>query len=143
MLNLIQKRRFVCTLIAVFFVSIVAVSMANARDVDVTSPPAPVEVGQAPADTPNLIMTLDGNVTVPESQSEEPNLYQAQDSPPVIDDNSTSVIAPNNNAGGTEENNLIATQTAPDLTVFIVSLRQFAHSSSCSRRFVVCSQTKN
>jgi len=119
MLNLIQKRCFVCTLIAVFFVSIAAASMANARDEDVTTTPAPVEAGQAPADTPNLIMTLDGNVTAQESQSDQPNLYQAQDSPPVANDNSTLVIAPHDDTGSADQNNLIATKTAPDVSVLV------------------------
>ena len=119
MLNLIQKRSFVCTLMAVLFVPIVAASMANAHDVAVTSPLVPAEVGQATADTPNLIMTLDGNVTASESQGDQPNLYQAQDSPPAVDDNSTLVIAPHNEGGGADENNLIATQTAPGISVLV------------------------
>ncbi len=116
MLNLNQKRRIAYTLIAIFFVSIASASMANARDVDVTSP---VEPGQAAADTPNLIMTLDGNVTAPKSESDQPNLYQTQDDPPAVDDNSTVVIAPYDEAGSAEENNLIATNTAPDMSALI------------------------
>ena len=119
MLNLVQKRRFVCTLMAVLLLSIATASVANARDVDVTSPPTPVEAGQATADTPNLIMTLDGNVTAPESQSDQPNLYQTQGSPPTVDDNSTLVIAPHNEGGDAEQNNLIATQTTPDVSVLV------------------------
>ena len=119
MLNLIKKRNFVCTLIAVLFVSIAAASMANARDVAVTSPPTPAEAGQATADTPNLIMTLDGNVTASENQGDKPNLYQTQDSPPAGDDNSTLVIAPHNEGGDAQQNNLIATQTVPDVSVLI------------------------
>ncbi len=119
MLNPIQKRRFVCTLIAVFLLSLAAASVANARDVDVTTPPAPAEAGQAPADTPNLIMTLDGNVTAPESQSDQPNLYQAQDSPLVADENSTLVIAPHEDTGSADQNNLIATKTSPDISVLV------------------------
>lgn len=98
------------------FVSIAAASMASARDVDVTSPPTQDE-GQA-ADTPNLIMTLDGNVTDQENGSDEPNLYQTQDSPLVDGDNSTLVIAPRD-AEGAEDNNLIATQTTPDISVLV------------------------
>ena len=116
MLNLNQKRRIACTLIAVFFVSIASASMASARDVDVTSP---AEQGQAPIDAPNLIMTLDGNVTAPENESDQPNLYQTQDSPPAVDDNSTLVIAPRDEAGSAEETNLIATNTAPDMSALI------------------------
>ena len=119
MLNLVQKRRFVCTLMAVLLLSIATASVANARDVDVTSPSTPVEAGQVIADTPNLIMTLEGNVTAPESQSDQPNLYQAQDSPPAVDDNSTLVIAPHNEGGDAEHNNLIATQTTPDVSVLV------------------------
>jgi hypothetical protein len=116
MLNLNQKRHIAYTLIAVFFVSIASASMASARDVDVTSPPEP---GQATAETPNLIMTLDGNMTGPENESDQPNLYQTQDSPPAVDDNSTVVIAPYHEAGSAQENNLIATSTAPDMSALI------------------------
>ncbi len=118
MLNLIQKKHVVCLMMAVLFVSIAATSMANAREVDVTSPPTQVEDDRA-ADTPNLIMTLDGDVTEPENQGDEPNLYQTQDTPLVDDDNSTVVIAPHDEAGAAEEDNLIATQTSPDLSVLI------------------------
>ncbi len=119
MLNLIQKRRIVCALIAVFFVSIAAASVANAREVDVTTPPAPADGGQAAEDIPNLIMTLDGNATAQEGQGDQPNLYQAQDDSGVVDDNSTLVIAPHDDTQGAEQNNLIATQTTPDITMLV------------------------
>jgi ferredoxin len=70
-------------------------------------------------DAPNLIITLDGNVTAPESQNDQPNLYQTRDNPPVGDDNSTIVIAPYDNAGGSEQNSLIATQTTSDISVIV------------------------
>jgi hypothetical protein len=120
MLKLKQKGIFVCTLMAALLLLLVSASAASARDVDVTSPPALAESGQAPADTPNLIMTLDGNVTAPDNQSDQPNLYQAQDTPPTVDDdNSTMVIAQNEDTGGAEQNNLIATQASHDLSVLI------------------------
>jgi hypothetical protein len=119
MLNLKQKRNFVCTLIAALLLSVAAASVANARDVDVPIPPTVDESGQASADTPNLIMTLDGNATAPDSQSEEPNLYQAQDNSNPVDDNSTRVIDQEDAMSGSEENNLIATQTSPDFSVLV------------------------
>jgi len=119
MLNLKQKRFFICTLMAAYLLSVAAVSAANARTVDVTSPPALDESGQTLADTPNLIMTWNGTATEPDNQGNQPNLYQAQDNPPVVDDNSTRVIAQNDNPSSDGQNNLIASQTSPDFTVLI------------------------
>ena len=50
MLNQNQKRRFVCTLMAALLLFVAAASVANARNVDVTSPPTPVESSQAAAE---------------------------------------------------------------------------------------------
>ena len=112
MLNLKQERLFVCTLIAVLLLVASAASVANARDVPPTSPPTPVEESPATADPPTLIMTLEGNVTAPTGQGDQPNLYQAQDGSSNVD-NSTLVIAPYDNATGTEQDNLIAPHTSP------------------------------
>jgi hypothetical protein len=75
---------------------------------------------QPTAATPSLIMTLDGNATAPEDETEQPNLYQSEDSATTTDDNSTGVIAPD--AEGSQENSLISTQTSSDYTVLIVGI---------------------
>ena len=115
-----QKRCLVCTLTVAFLFSIAAVSLVQARAED-ESPPAVDDNEQPTADTPSLIMTLDGNVTAPEGQSEQPNLYQSQDSPTAVDDNSTGVVAQDDTEGN-QENSLISTQTSPDYTFLIVSI---------------------
>jgi hypothetical protein len=119
MLNPKQKKYFICTLMAALLLSVASTSMANARTENVTSPPTPAESGQAPADTPNLIMTLNSTATEPDNQGNQPNLHQAQDNPSVVDDNSTLVIAPYGNAGSAEQNSFTATQTPPDFSVLI------------------------
>jgi hypothetical protein len=121
MLNLKQKRLFICALTAALLLSVAATSTANARDPDPAAPPAPVDGSQAAADAPMLIMTQDGTVTVPDSPVDQPNLYQTQDAPASVDDNSTRVIAQDDTAGNAE-NNLIApqAQNAPDFTVPIL-----------------------
>ena len=121
MLNQNQKRRFVCTLMAALLLFVAAASVANARNVDVTSPPTPVESSQAAADTPNLIITVDGNVTALDNQSDQPNLYQGRGNPPFVDNSSAPFIAQNEIAEGAEQDNLIATQTSPDFSVLIAS----------------------
>jgi cobalamin biosynthesis Mg chelatase CobN len=121
MLNMKLKRPFVCITIVALLLSVATASVAYAREEDTSVPPAD-ENNQASEDIPNLIMTLDGNVTAPDDQSEEPNLYQAQDTPTEVDDNSTRVIAQDDTADGAEQNSLIATNTSPDYTVPIVGL---------------------
>jgi hypothetical protein len=66
-------------------------------------------------------MTQDGNTTAPEDQTEQPNLYQAQDDPTAVDDNSTRVTD-QDDTGGSQESNLIATQTSPDYTALIIGI---------------------
>jgi CHASE1-domain containing sensor protein len=121
MLKLKQKRHFSYVLIAALLISVGAASLASARNEDLTPSAPPVGIDQASADTPNLIMTLDSNVTEPDSQSDEPNLYQTQDNPTTIEDNSTRVIAQDDSADDAE-NILIApqTQNTPDYTVPIL-----------------------
>ena len=118
-----QKKHAICTLMAVLLLSIALASFANARAEDVPSPLEADEDGLASADTPNLVMTLDDNVTASDGESDEPNLYQAQDEPSIVDDNSTLVIAQDDSEGGPqEENSLVAAQTSPDFTVPIVGI---------------------
>jgi hypothetical protein len=119
LLNIKQKKCFICALTVALLSSIAAVSLVQARTEDAPSPPAVEENGQPTADTPVLIMTQDGNATAPEDQTEQPNLYQAQDPPTAVDDNSTGVIA-QDDTGGNQEDSLIATQTSSDYTVLIV-----------------------
>jgi type II secretory pathway pseudopilin PulG len=115
-----QKRCLACTLTVAFLLSIAAVQLVQARTED-ELPPAVVENEQPTADTPTLIMTLDGNATAPEDQSEQPNLYQSQDSPTAVDDNSTGLIDQDDTQGN-QENSLISTQTSPDYTILIVGI---------------------
>ena len=120
MLYIKQKRCFVCALTFALLFSIAAVSLVQARTEDGSPPPAADENGQTTADTPVLIMTQDGNTTAPEDQTEQPNLYQAEDAPTAVDDNSTRVTD-QNDTGGSQEN-LIATQTSPDYTALIIGI---------------------
>jgi hypothetical protein len=120
MLSNKQKRCLACTLMVAFLFSIAAVSLVQARAED-ESPPAVDENEQPTADTPALIMTLDGNATAPEDQSEQPNLYQSQDSPTAVDDNSTGLIAQDDTQGN-QEKSLISTKTSPDYTFLIVGI---------------------
>jgi hypothetical protein len=123
MLNLKQKRWLICTLIAALLLSVGAASTANARDT--TSLPTPVESDQATSDTPVLIMTLDGNATAPDNDSDQPNLYQTQDTDTsaTVEDNSTRVIAQDDSAGGADQI-LIAPkpETSPDFTVLVLGV---------------------
>jgi hypothetical protein len=127
MFNMKQKKIFVYAALLAILVSVTATSFAQARDV--SPPPAADDSStpkeDVPVDTPVLIMTLDGNATVPESQDDQPNLYQTQDAPATVDDNSTRVIA-QDDASGSQENVLIAPQASPDLTVPMVSLAGLA-----------------
>jgi hypothetical protein len=116
-----QKRCFICTLTVALLFSIATVSLVQARTEDESPPPAVDENGQPTADTPVLIMTQDGNTTAPEDQTEQPNLYQAQDAPTAVDDNSTRVTD-QDDTGDSQENSLIATQTSPDYTALIIGI---------------------
>ena len=115
-----QKRCLVCTLTVAFLFSIAAVSLVQARAED-ESPSAVDENEQPTTNIPSLIMTLDGNATAPEDQSEQPNLYQSQDSPTAVNDNSTGLIAQDDTQGN-QENSFISTQTSPDYTVLAVGI---------------------
>ncbi len=117
-----MKKHLVCILITSLAASAAIASCAQAQIVDPQSPPALNENGQFSPDTPTLIMTLDGNVTAPDDQGDQPNLYQAQDAPAAVDDNSTRVIAQDDTAGSAENNKLIATQTSSDLTILVVGI---------------------
>jgi len=121
LLRINQKRCFVCTLTFALLFSITAVSLVQARTEDESPPLVVDENGQPTEDTPVLIMTQDGNTTAPEDQTEQPNLYQAQDDPTAIDDNSTRV-ADEDDTGSGQENSLIATQTSPDYTTLIIGI---------------------
>ncbi len=121
MLKKKQKKCLFYGMLVALLVSVAATSSAYARDENVAPPPAADANGQPTADEPLLIMTLDGNVTVPESQSDQPNLYQAQDAPAGVDDNSTRVIA-QDDAGNSQENVLIAPQPSPDYSVLMVGI---------------------
>jgi hypothetical protein len=123
MLKISQKKHAICTLMTVLLLSVAAASLVQARAEDVASPPAVAEESQPLGDTPNLVMTMEGNVTVTDNQNDEPNLYQTQDNPPAIDKNSTLIIAQDDTEGSSqEENSLTATQTSPDFTVPIVGI---------------------
>ncbi len=123
MLKMSQRKHAICTLMAVLLLSVALASFVNARAEDVSSPSAVNEDGQIAADTPNLVMTLDGNFTAPDSQSDQPNLYQTQDDSSAVDGNSTRVIAQDDSESSPqEENSLIAAQTSPDFTVPIVGI---------------------
>lgn len=121
MLNMKQKRCLVYALMTAMLLSVAAFSMVQARTEDVSSPPAADENTHPSSDTPVLIMTLDGNVTVPESPGDEPNLYQAQDDPAATEDNSTRVVAQDDTENN-HENSLISPQTSPDPTVPMVGI---------------------
>lgn len=121
MLYIKQKRCFVCALTVALLFSIATVSLVQARTEDEPSPLAADENGQPTADTPVLIMTQDGNTTAPEDQTEQPNLYQAEEAPTAVDDNSTRVTD-QDDAEGSQESNLIATQTSSDYTVGIIGI---------------------
>jgi hypothetical protein len=119
MLSIKQRSCFVCVMSLALLFSVAAVSVVQARTEDVPSPPALDENEQPTADTPVLVMTQDGNATATEDQTEQPNLYQAQDPPAAVDDNSTGVIA-QDDTELSQEDSLIAAQTSPDYTVVII-----------------------
>jgi hypothetical protein len=120
MINIKHKKRFAYTLVVALLFSVAAASSVQARTEDV-SPPAV----QPSEDTPNLIMTLDGNTTEPENQSDQPNLYQAQDAPATVDKNSTRVIA-QDDAESDQENSLIMPQSSTDNTATMVGIAVLA-----------------
>ncbi len=117
MLNL-KERHLVCTL-TLLILAISVASTVYARTVDAPTPPAADEKTEPSADTPVLIMTLDGNTTAPDDSTDQPNLYQAQDAPTAVDDNSTEVTTQEDPTGAAD-NTLYTAQAAPDYTLAIV-----------------------
>ncbi len=82
-------------------------------------------------------MTQDGNVTAPDDQNEEPNLYQSQDQENEVQDNSTRVIAEDDTQTNQEGNH--STQTSPD---YALLLRQCWFNRSISWNSCISTSTE-
>lgn len=113
------KKSFVSVLMVALLFSIVSLSSVQAQTEDNGYLPPADDNEKSTDNEPMLIMTQDGNVTEPEDETEEPNLYQTQDQETEADDNSTRIIA-EDDAEGSQEGNLIATQTSPDYTMLLL-----------------------
>ncbi|MDI9578024.1 MAG: hypothetical protein QM398_07825 [Thermoproteota archaeon] len=119
MLSIKLKKSFVSILTVALLFSVASAASVQAQTEDTTLMQEVDDNEQPKDDTPMLIMTQDGNVTAPDDQNEEPNLYQSQDQENEAQDNSTRVIA-EDDTQTSQEGNLISTQTSPDYALLLL-----------------------
>lgn len=119
MLSIKLKKSFVSILTVALLFSVASAASVQAQTEDTTLMQEVDDDDQPKDDTPMLIMTQDGNVTAPDDQNEEPNLYQSQDQENEAQDNSTRVIA-EDDTQTSQEGNLISTQTSPDYALLLL-----------------------
>lgn len=119
MLSIKLKKSFVSILTVALLFSVASAASVQAQTEDTTLVQEVDDNEQPKDDTPMLIMTQDGNVTAPDDQNEEPNLYQSQDQENEVQDNSTRVIAEDDTQTN-QEGNLISTQTSPDYVLLLL-----------------------
>lgn len=119
MLSIKLKKSFVSILTVALLFSVASAASVQAQTEDTTLMQEVDDDDQPKDDTPMLIMTQDGNVTAPDDQNEEPNLYQSQDQEKEAQDNSTRVIA-EDDTQTSQEGNLISTQTSPDYALLLL-----------------------
>ncbi|MDT8781506.1 MAG: hypothetical protein IAX22_02510 [Candidatus Bathyarchaeota archaeon] len=119
MLSIKLKKSFVSILTVALLFSVASAASVQAQTEDTTLMQEVDDNEQPKDDTPMLIMTQDGNVTAPDDQNEEPNLYQSQDQENEAQDNSTRVIAEDDTQTN-QEGNLISTQTSPDYALLLL-----------------------
>ena len=119
MLSIKLKKSFVSILTVALLFSVASAASVQAQTEDRTLVQEVDDNEQPKDDTPMLIMTQDGNVTAPDDQTEEPNLYQSQDQENEAQDNSTRVIAEDDTQTN-QEGNLISTQTSPDYALLLL-----------------------
>ncbi len=119
MLSIKLKKSFVSILTVALLFSVASAASVQAQTEDRTLVQEVDDNEQPKDDTPMLIMTQDGNVTAPDDQNEEPNLYQSQDQENEAQDNSTRVIAEDDTQTN-QEGNLISTQTSPDYVLLLL-----------------------
>lgn len=119
MLSIKLKKSFVSILTVALLFSVASAASVQAQTEDTTLMQEVDDDDQPKDDTPMLIMTQDGNVTAPDDQNEEPNLYQSQDQENEAQDNSTRVIAEDDTQTN-QEGNLISTQTSPDYALLLL-----------------------
>ncbi len=119
MLSIKLKKSFVSILTVALLFSVASAASVQAQTEDRTLVQEVDDNEQPKDDTPMLIMTQDGNVTAPDDQTEEPNLYQSQDQENEAQDNSTRVIAEDDTQTN-QEGNLISTQTSPDYVILLL-----------------------
>lgn len=119
MLSIKLKKSFVSILTVALLFSVASAASVQAQTEDTTLVQEVDDNEQPKDDTPMLIMTQDGNVTAPDDQNEEPNLYQSQDQENEAQDNSTRVIAEDDTQTN-QEGNLISTQTSPDYALLLL-----------------------
>lgn len=119
MLSIKLKKCFVSILTVALLFSVASAASVQAQTEDTTLMQEVDDDDQPKDDTPMLIMTQDGNVTAPDDQNEEPNLYQSQDQENEAQDNSTRVIAEDDTQTN-QEGNLISTQTSPDYALLLL-----------------------
>jgi len=118
-LSIKLKKSFVSILTVALLFSVASAASVQAQTEDTTLMQEVDDNEQPKDDTPMLIMTQDGNVTAPDDQNEEPNLYQSQDQENEAQDNSTRVIA-EDDTQTSQEGNLISTQTSPDYALLLL-----------------------
>jgi len=118
-LSIKLKKSFVSILTVALLFSVASAASVQAQTEDRTLVQEVDDNEQPKDDTPMLIMTQDGNVTAPDDQTEEPNLYQSQDQENEAQDNSTRVIAEDDTQTN-QEGNLISTQTSPDYALLLL-----------------------
>jgi len=118
-LSIKLKKSFVSILTVALLFSVASAASVQAQTEDTTLMQEVDDDDQPKDDTPMLIMTQDGNVTAPDDQNEEPNLYQSQDQENEAQDNSTRVIAEDDTQTN-QEGNLISTQTSPDYALLLL-----------------------
>lgn len=119
MLSIKLKKSFVSILTVALLFSVASAASVQAQTEDTTLMQEVDDDDQPKDDTPMFIMTQDGNVTAPDDQNEEPNLYQSQDQENEAQDNSTRVIA-EDDTQTSQEGNLISTQTSPDYALLLL-----------------------
>jgi hypothetical protein len=86
-------------------------------------------------------MTLDGNVTTPEKQNEEPYLYQTQDNSTAADQNSTR--SPTQIDAANEQGEpLIAMQEKPVSTALIFGIAGIVAAAVCVSTLLMLKRRK-